>query len=181
LNRSGNEIGPFRAIEESIVAHLTPAENRGDIYAWYSLLGPAGTAVGLMAAGWLVHHVEKRGWPAEDAYRLVFVLYSALGLVKLAMVLCMSSRSEAEAERGEEAAREAAREGAAHRTESGEEEPLLGDDGDGNGSSGNSNKSREGTFWKRILSAVDRESMVLVGTLCFLFGLDSFASGMAPL
>ena len=30
---SGNEIGPFRAVEESTVAHLTDQNNRSDIYA----------------------------------------------------------------------------------------------------------------------------------------------------
>jgi len=43
---SGNEIGPFRALEESTLAHLTSAEQRSDIFAWYALVGTAGTSLG---------------------------------------------------------------------------------------------------------------------------------------
>ena len=39
---SGNEIGPFRAIEESILAQLTNSKARSDIYAWYNLIGNLG-------------------------------------------------------------------------------------------------------------------------------------------
>ena len=44
ISPSGNEIGPFRAVEESTLAHLTPHEHLRDIFAWYSLIGTAGAA-----------------------------------------------------------------------------------------------------------------------------------------
>ncbi|EFY93794.1 MFS transporter [Metarhizium acridum CQMa 102] len=72
ISPSGNEIGPFRAVEESIVAHLTTHEQRSDVYAWYSLLGTAGTAFGIMACGWAAHALVRAGWELGEAYRLVF-------------------------------------------------------------------------------------------------------------
>ncbi len=45
ISPSGNEIGPFRAVEENVVAHLTTSATRSDIYAWYTLLGNAGDCV----------------------------------------------------------------------------------------------------------------------------------------
>ncbi len=42
ISPSGNEIGPFRAVEESILAQLTDKEKRSDIFAWsHSLVRPA--------------------------------------------------------------------------------------------------------------------------------------------
>lgn len=40
--RSGNEAGPFRAIEESTLAQLTPFRDRDDVFAWYNLIGTLG-------------------------------------------------------------------------------------------------------------------------------------------
>jgi hypothetical protein len=36
-DRSGSEIGPFRAVEESTLAQLISPEARTDIFAWYKL------------------------------------------------------------------------------------------------------------------------------------------------
>ena len=48
---SGNEIGPFRAVEESTIAHLTHADHRAHVFAWYTLIGTTGMASGLMVCG----------------------------------------------------------------------------------------------------------------------------------
>jgi MFS family permease len=34
ISPSGNEIGPFRAVEESTLAHLVPEAQRSDVYTW---------------------------------------------------------------------------------------------------------------------------------------------------
>ncbi|EHK22580.1 uncharacterized protein TRIVIDRAFT_28321 [Trichoderma virens Gv29-8] len=97
ISPSGNEIGPFRAIEESVVAHLTEPASRSDIYAWYSLLGTAGTAFGLMIGGWVVQYVSTiLHWELVEAYRFIFYGYAAAGLVKLSLALLLSSAVEAD-------------------------------------------------------------------------------------
>jgi MFS family permease len=35
ISPSGNEIGPFRAVEESTLAHLVEEGERSDVYTWY--------------------------------------------------------------------------------------------------------------------------------------------------
>src|SRR5690606_34131198 len=99
ISPSGSEVGPFRAVEESIVAHLTPAAARPDIYAWHTLAGNAGNAIGSMACGWAVEAATTSlGWSLLDAYRAVFLAYSGLGLVKLALALALSPAVEADEE-----------------------------------------------------------------------------------
>ena len=157
---SGNEIGPFRAIEESIVAWLSPPAQRSDLFAWYSLLGNAGTAAGLFVCGWAVNALQtQRRWDVVRAYRAVFFAYAGVGLVKFAFAFALSAKVEAE-KRQPEPVRE------------GEEAPLLG--GDGN------KKSEKPSFWKRLPS-LSRESAAILVQLSLLFALDSFASGLAPL
>ena len=46
ISPSGNEIGPFRAVEESTLAQLSEASTRSDIFAWYVVVGTLGTAFG---------------------------------------------------------------------------------------------------------------------------------------
>lgn len=53
ISPSGNEIGPFRAVEESTLAHLTDVKTRSDIFALYVVAGTLGTAGGSLLAGWV--------------------------------------------------------------------------------------------------------------------------------
>jgi hypothetical protein len=118
--------------------------------------------------------LQGRGWALVDGYRVVFALYSVLGLVKLGMVAGMSKRCEVEVTEEEVVASMA------------EEEPLLADaavDGESRGGGlersdvgGNGTKKR---LWRRALPSLSKESAFIVWMLSLLFGLDSFASGMA--
>ncbi|KAJ0270002.1 hypothetical protein Brms1b_011890 [Colletotrichum noveboracense] len=158
ISPGGNEIGPFRAVEESIVAHLTTAEDRSDVYAWYSLVGAAGTAVGAMTSGWTAQSLTKdSGWSDEAAYRAVFFGYSALGLFKLALVMLLSHDSEAEPE--------------AHDED--ETRPVLGAE--------RAESQLETVGWRRkLLPGIQKSSFPVVIPLCLLFALDSFASSLTP-
>lgn len=157
---SGNEIGPFRAIEESTIAHLTPAANRGDIYAWYSLVGTAGTAFGLITTGWVLNYmILTLGWEAIKAYRVVFWGYAVFGVFKLFLTLALSHAVELETK--------------VMPIEDPETAPLLGEGAE-----------EEYTKENWLLSKMPKfspESRVIVLNLCILFALDAFASGLAPL
>lgn len=158
---SGNEIGPFRAIEESTLAQLTPAANRGDIYAWYSLIGTAGTAFGLMTAGWVLNYmILDLRWAAIEAYRIVFWAYAAFGILKLCLTLALSRAVELEKKTVPIQDPEAA--------------PLLGDGAE-------EAEPKKGNWLLSKLPAFSSESRVIVINLCILFALDAFASGLAPL
>ncbi|KID61561.1 MFS transporter, partial [Metarhizium hybridum] len=162
ISPSGNEIGPFRAVEESIVAHLTAREERSDVYAWYSLLGTAGTAFGIVSCGWATHALVRAGWDTGEAYRLVFWGYAGLGAVKLLLTLGLSRAVEADGK--------TATEGRPSGTET---EPLLA------AAAGEAPPQRRS--WRSLMPHVTAESRAIAATLCLLFGLDAFASGLAPL
>ncbi|KFA69347.1 hypothetical protein S40285_09297 [Stachybotrys chlorohalonatus IBT 40285] len=159
ISPSGSEIGPFRAVEESTIAHLTASSNRGDIYAWYSLSGNAGTAFGTVVCGWAIHAAHAQlEWPLVDVYRLAFYAYTAFGFFKLALVLMLSQAVEAETETSP-----------ATGGVNSEIAPLL----PASPSSTNTQQSMVPNF--------KTESRPVVLILCLLFALDSFASGLAPL
>ncbi len=173
ISPSGNEIGPFRAVEESVVAHLTPREDRADVYAWYSLAGTAGTALGMVTCGWAVEAATARlGWTLLDAYRAVFVAYAALGVVKLVLALALSPAVEAD----EKPQREAS---AADDVSAEETTPLLPDGTPEETQTKKVNAARR--WWTAMLPQLSPESKGITAALCLLFALDSFASGLAPL
>ncbi|KAM0234364.1 hypothetical protein ACHAP5_010085 [Fusarium lateritium] len=166
ISPGGNEIGPFRGVEESIVAHLTDPAKRGDVYAWYSLSGTAGGAFGLLTCGWAIHHMRVNlNMDVIDIYRTVFYGYSAIGVLKLISAVILSAAVEVhdEPEPGP----------SAPTTEDTEQAPLL--------PAAPQNESQTAPKKKKLLARVSRESIPTVVSLCTLFALDSFASGLAPL
>lgn len=159
MEKSGNEIGPFRAIEESIVAHLTLSKARSDIYAWYSLVGAAGTAFGAMGCGWTVHILtETLKWSLPEAHRSIFIGYSILGALKLALVLSLSKAVEADEKHKSPATTE-------------ETAPLL--------AQANTSETPEpkAKSWS-LVPKIAKKSLPVIIPLCLLFALDAFASGL---
>jgi MFS family permease len=162
---SGNEIGPFKAIEESTISHLVPPADRSGIFAWYILLGTIGTAIGTVTSGWIVQYLQlHQGWTAQGAYRTIFWAYAALGLVKFLLVLMLGPDCEQEKTNPPTPV--------THE----ETQPLLAgqDDPDGKDIKGSS------LSFKSLLPTISRESSTLVFKLCLLFAIDSFASGLVP-
>lgn len=99
ISPNGNEIGPFRAIEESTLAHLSPPKVRPDVFAWYSLIGTVGTALGMITCGWVVATLQsKPDWDDIRAYRAMFFAYAALGIIKFLLALSLSKACEIERE-----------------------------------------------------------------------------------
>jgi MFS family permease len=171
---SGNEIGPFRAVEESTIAHLTPHEVLSDVFAWYSLIGTAGTALGMMVCGWIINLLRvTKGWDFIPACRVIFFVYAAVGAIKLLFTLGLSSKVEAVSKQQKQ-----------KKQQSRETEPLL--PANGHGEEEEEEEEQESapkpTHRKFLfLPALEVELMGLVLNLCLLFALDSFASGLASL
>jgi MFS family permease len=165
ISPSGNEIGPFRAVEESIIAHVTDPTHRSDVYAWYSLSGNGGTAFGMMVCGWVILALRRSHDTTLEVYRYIFYGYAALGLAKAAMVLMLSSAVEAE-DRPRNTT-------SIPGNSNGETQPLLSNEAE--------TDSRLASKKKPWLPQLSKESRTTVFTLCTLFMLDAFASGLAPL
>jgi MFS family permease len=159
---SGNEIGPFRAIEESTLAQLTPVANRGDIYAWYSLIGTSGSAFGMLACGWLLRYMRVNlGWNIIESYRTIFWGYAVIGLIKFCLALALSKACELEKKVEPATDPEVA--------------PLLGNRVE------DEEPKKSGGWLMSKLPDISAESRIIVFNLCVLFALDSFASGLASL
>ncbi len=164
---SGNEIGPFRAIEESTLAQLIPYASRSDIFAWYNLIGTGGGALGMITCGWVTQHLKSReGWDEVRSYRVVFFAYAVFGLVKLCLTFFMSVKCEVVKED-----KQATSQDGPHSANPSETSPLLGNGNDA---------QKPDAARKSILPSISKESRIILTNLCLLFALDALASGLVP-
>lgn len=161
---SGNEIGPFRAVEESTIAHLNAPEHRSQVFAWYTLIGMGGVASGLNTCGWVTTYlVETKHWSHLETYRVMFLGYAAIGALKFLLTLLLSAECEAEP--------------AQHKPKDRQDEtaPLLRQENEEQ-TNAPPKESKPG-LW----SSISPESRAIVFRLCILFAFDNFASGLAPM
>jgi len=165
ISYSGREIGPFSAIEESTIAQLTPAPIRSDIFAWYTVIGSAGSSCGKLATGWAVQHLQTlKGWDSIRSYRAVFLVYAGLGVINVLLACFLSSKVEAEKHQNPKLNLE----------EDGETEPLLNRD---RRAAKTGNTAMEE---KALLPKISKKSQAIIIKLCLLFAVDSLASGLVP-
>ncbi|KAF9732062.1 hypothetical protein PMIN06_008913 [Paraphaeosphaeria minitans] len=172
ISPTGNEIGPFRAIEESTLAHLVHEEKRSDVFTWYVVLAVLGTSSGLIVGGVAVDQMQAlEGWTELDAYRAMFWIYTGLGCVKAIMTLFLSGRCEHGAHDGQ--------------AEGDEREPLLNGLG-GNNNNNNNNSpplppvAKDKARWWDVFGQISKPTRWTLLKLCSLFFLDSLGSGMVP-
>lgn len=137
------------------MAHLTSHELLSDVFAWYSLVGTAGAALGFLVCGWIMNTLESvHGWAFIPACRVIFLVYAGVGVVKLIFTLGLSSKVEAE-----------------EPEQSSETRPLLAEQ----------TEPAAPAPKKSIFPSIEKDLWSLVIRLFVLFGLDSFASGLASL
>ncbi len=79
LSPSGNELGPFLAIEQAGLAEVIRDEDRTRVFAWSHVLGFSANALGALAGGWLADRLQQEGWTAVASYRALLWLYAAFG------------------------------------------------------------------------------------------------------
>jgi predicted MFS family arabinose efflux permease len=94
ISPSGNEVGPFLAVEQASLSQLVEPRQRTTFFARYQLAGSLATAVGSLAAGSVAQLAIGRGADAADAYRLVIVGYALVGIVLAIMFSRVSSSVE---------------------------------------------------------------------------------------
>ena len=80
ISPSGNEVGPFLAVEQAALTQVTPDTDRTTLFAWFNLVGSFATAGGALAGGALAGGLIAAGFAAADGYRLVIVAYAFVGL-----------------------------------------------------------------------------------------------------
>jgi MFS family permease len=95
ISPSGNEVGPFLAVEQAALAQELPGARRTSALAWYQLVGAFATAAGSLAGGALAGVLEARGAAPLASTRAVIALYAALGLVLAVLFARLSPAVEA--------------------------------------------------------------------------------------
>lgn len=188
ISPSGNEIGPFRAVEESTLAQLAAAETRAEVFALYVVSGTLGAAGGSLVAGWMTQALQSRGWNEIGSFRLVFWLYAVVGLLKGGLTLSLSRKCEvvatlaAPAAPAEPVEMSRPREGE-REPSSGEQEPFL--DGEQQEEEGRQTVDAQPRPPTRPSTKIrwfqlSKKSGLTLAKLCGLFFFDSLASGMVP-
>jgi len=143
------------------LAHLTTNEKLPDVFAWYSLVGTAGTALGQLICGWVLTSLQSlHGWEFVPSCRIVFFVYAAVGVIKLLFTLALSRKVEY------------VKEEPAQGQQNDETRPLLED---------SAPIQQAESPKKGLFAFIEKDLWSLVIRLFILFGLDSFASGLASL
>jgi MFS family permease len=81
ISPSGNEVGPFLAVEQASLSELVGPVERTGVFAWYNLAGSVATAVGALAGGVGARAFQLAGFSELDSYRAVLLGYAVLGAV----------------------------------------------------------------------------------------------------
>ena len=67
VSPSGNEVGPFLAVEQAALAQRLPAERRTAAFAWYQLAGAVATALGALCGGASPERCRRAAWRRSRA------------------------------------------------------------------------------------------------------------------
>ena len=79
ISPTGNEVGPFLAVEQAALTQTVPDNRRTATFAWYNLAGYVATASGALAAGLVSQALLDGGVAAVDAYRAIVIGYAVIG------------------------------------------------------------------------------------------------------
>ena len=94
ISPSGNEVGPFLAVEQAGLSQTASDRRRTGIFAWFSLVGSVATALGALIGGALASAALAAGAAPPDAYRVLVIGYAALGLLLAAVFATLSPAVE---------------------------------------------------------------------------------------
>ncbi|RCK64903.1 hypothetical protein Cantr_00550 [Candida viswanathii] len=95
ISPSGDETGPFKSVEEASIAHLTPHNHRPEIFAFYGLFATFGAALGSLVCGGLIDYWNlSLDIPLIRCYKLVFLVYAVIALVKFCLMCFVSVKVE---------------------------------------------------------------------------------------
>lgn len=94
ISPSGNEIGPFLAVEQAGLTQHIPDQRRTRIFAWYNLSGSFATAIGALTGGWLAQGLQANGYSILKSYRTVLMGYALGGAILTILFSFLSSAIE---------------------------------------------------------------------------------------
>jgi len=98
ISPTGNEVGPFLAVEQAALSQATPDVRRTPTFAWYNLAGYVATAVGALSAGFVSQALLGAGFRDADAYRAIVIGYALIGVAMAAIFARVGAGVEAPVE-----------------------------------------------------------------------------------
>jgi MFS family permease len=96
ISPSGNEVGPFLAVEQASLSQIVADRGRTRVFGWYSLAGSLATAAGALLAGLLGEWLEAAGLTPLESYRAIVLGYAVIGLLLAVLFWRLSRAVEAE-------------------------------------------------------------------------------------
>jgi MFS family permease len=84
LSPTGNEVGPFLAVEQVALSQSIADARRTPTFAWYNLVGYVATATGALAAGVVAQTLQASGMAPAESYRFIVIGYGVVGAVMAA-------------------------------------------------------------------------------------------------
>jgi MFS family permease len=96
ISPSGNEVGPFLAIEQAALSEEIAPERRTRLFAWYNLVGSFATALGALGGGAVVQAMQWRGYAELTSYRAVVLGYAIIGAGMVALFSRLTLAIEAQ-------------------------------------------------------------------------------------
>ena len=178
ISATGGDFGPFRAIEESTLSHLTSPETRSDVLSWYVTVSSLGSAAGTEFSGRAVDFLRKLdGWAMTDAYHAIFWLYIAMGIITIIFTLLMSDKCEVATTPPEPEASERLLGERQQRAE------FVDEGNDENSQDLNATPLHkpEVAEKKSLFAQISSETRWIMYSLWFLLTVDSLADGMVSL
>ena len=96
ISPSGGDTGPFKTIEETVLANLTPPNHRPEIFAIHSTFASVGTSLGAFLAGLSVDYFTKSlHLSVKDSYRYSFCILLFTSVLKFVSLIFISHKAEA--------------------------------------------------------------------------------------
>lgn len=168
ISPHGGEVGPFRSVEESVIADLCEYRTRSDIYAWGSFLSNLASAVGSVSTGSLITYAQNNyGYSKIDSYLVVFWVYIGTSLLMAILSLFLTHKVELHYHQVERTAEDVQD----NVPSNNETAPLL--------DSTASPPPPRSSFWSKVIPKLSGESAsAIVIKLTLLFALDAFASSI---
>ncbi len=95
ISPSGNEVGPFLAVEQAALSQVLRDDQRTRIFAWYNLAGSLATGAGSLVGGLLASAAKLAQFQGGNIQRPVVVCYGLLGIALAVLFTRMSPAIEA--------------------------------------------------------------------------------------
>lgn len=94
ISPSGNEIGPFMAIELSDLSEVSADHQRTHLMAWYNLFGSIFSAFGALTCGYSMSILLNIGYSWIITCRYMLVLYTCIQIIQFLIFTFISTNIE---------------------------------------------------------------------------------------